>query len=310
LSRYAQKSRPAVVVTDVAQVGDWLPLLSGAAARLVRKLGAGPYALQADAGSARGLRARLPAAAVGLVGAPELCVRLSEHPIWVELERADLPLVSIPLSAANAEEAARLVGDAAVCIVDAGATEHKALPSLVRSRGRRCEMVAEGALKRDHFEELTLCRILFICTGNTCRSPMAEALCTKLLCDRLGCTAAEMRANGYVVQSAGLAAMTGSLAATEALDVVASLGGDLSRHQSCMVSLEMLLWADFVFTMTTGHLDTLESVAVPNLPTPRLLSPGRVDIADPIGGTITDYRSCAQQIIDSLNARLPEILEA
>src|SRR5205823_8398995 len=58
--------------------------------------------------------------------------------------------------------------------------------------------------------------LLFVCTGNTCRSPMAEALCKLLLARRLGCAPDELEGRGYVVLSAGLSAMTGAPAAAHA----------------------------------------------------------------------------------------------
>ena len=57
---------------------------------------------------------------------------------------------------------------------------------------------------------------VFVCTGNTCRSPLAEGLCKKLLAERLGCPAEELPQRGFLVISAGIAAMMGGEAAAEA----------------------------------------------------------------------------------------------
>lgn len=195
-------------------------------------------------------------------------------------------------------------------VIDAGNTQFANLPSVVHVEGRHCKLEREGALARDVLSELLLCRILFICTGNTCRSPMAQALCTKLLADRIGCPQADLKSHGFLVQSAGLAAMMGVTASAEAVQVAEELGADLSGHQSAMVTLEMLQWADHVFTMTSSHWYSLLSVPNSGFPVPRMLSPYHEDIADPIGGPLVDYRTCAQQITACLQLRLPEILES
>jgi L-threonylcarbamoyladenylate synthase len=304
LKRIAGDEVPAVALADVAEVSDWLPLLVGAGARLVRKLGPGPYVLHADAGFRAGLFGRLPDfAQAALATANGVRIRLADHPLWRELRQFGQPLIAAPIP--NAMDAAE-----AALIVNAGSTPSSQRPTLVQVNGRRAKVVRAGELTQDQFDELTLCRILFVCTGNTCRSPMAEALCIKLLADRLGCAPAELRQHGFSVQSAGLAAIMGSEASPEGVQAVAAMGADLSRHQSCPASLDMLQWADHVFAMTAGHWYTLRSVDAPTAAQLEMLSPQYEDIADPIGRALIDYQTCAQQILDCLNQRLPQILES
>ena len=102
----------------------------------------------------------------------------------------------------------------------------------------------------------------------------------------------------------------GAPASPDAVTVIANMGGDLSQHQSGMITMEMLVWADYVFGMTAGHCYTLESLWAEGMTPPRLLSPAHEEIADPIGGELADYRTCAAQILACLQARLPELLEA
>lgn len=312
LQNAAGQEVPAVALTEVAEVADWLPLLRGGGARLVRKLGLGPYTLRAEAGYRRGLFERLPAIVRTALSCENgLPVRLADHPIWSELRQVGLPLISAPIiGATDAVEAERIAGGNVAIVVDGGPSLFVLPPTVVQVDGRRTRVVREGGLTAEQHDELTLCRILFVCTGNTCRSPMAEALCVKLLADRLGCGPAELQQNGFSVQSAGLAATMGSEASAEAVQAAAALGADASRHRSCMASVDMLLWADHVFAMTAGHWYALRGVDVPNLPVPEMLSPAHEDIADPIGRALIDYQSCAQQILDCLQQRLPQILES
>lgn len=301
---------PAVVMTRHANLHDWMPLLQGAGLRLFRKMGAGPITLHADGGYSYGLWSRLPDAARQLVVQDyRLAVRWPAHPIWDELHRCGLPLLSMPIKDCNgAEDTARRVGDRVARVVDGGPTQFGKMPTVVEPDGKRVRVVRAGAVSSEQIEELAMCRILFVCTGNTCRSPMAEVLCAKLLADHLGCAPGELPRHGFSVQSAGLAAMMGQPASPDAVRVAADLGADLAVHRSRSATMELLVWADHVFAMTASHAYAL--AGVPDLPVARLLSPQDEDVSDPIGGSFEDYRTCADQIIQCLRQRLPEILES
>jgi L-threonylcarbamoyladenylate synthase len=303
----SERHRPAIVLGDYANLSDWLPLLCGGGSRLFRKMGPGPVTLLADGGCLYGDISYLPEASRRLLLQNEmLAVRWPAHPIWDELRRANIPLVSIPMpSAATAKGSG---GADVACIVDAGPTQYGVAPGVVLADGRRVKMLYEGAVTGEQIERLTLCRILFICTGNTCRSPMAEVLCAKLLADQLGCLPQELSRHGYCIESCGLSAMAGGEASPDAVRVVADFGADLSQHRSRPASIEMLLWADHIFAMTAGHADALAPLT--EIRQPRLLSPQGEDVADPIGGELADYRACSEQIIQYLRERLPEILES
>jgi L-threonylcarbamoyladenylate synthase len=311
VGRLRKLGHPAVVISEYAELADWLPLLRGAGARLFRKLGAGPIALQADAGFATGLWGRLPdATRQQTVNDNRITVRWPDQPIWTELRQAGVPLVSVPIPAGvSAPETARLLGNQAACVVDAGPASLASAPTLVRATGRRCVVHQAGAVSAEQIDAVAQCRIVFICTGNTCRSPMAQALCVKLLAAALGCAASDLKQRGFCVQSAGLAAMMGAQASPDAVTVVAELGAELKEHSSRMITLELLQWADYLFGMTAGHCWTLESIPAP-MPAPRMLMVDGTDVADPIGGALVDYKTCAQQILECLQQRLPELLEA
>ncbi len=302
----------AIVLGAGAELFDWMPHLRGAGARLMRKLGPGPVVLRANGGFASGLWPRLPKetqAAVARGGL--LAVRWPNHPIWNELRQSGLPLVTAAIpGAVTAESAAKLVGKDDAVIVDGGATQYGGVPTVIRVEGGRCLVEQPGVLLQEQIDELAACYTLFICTGNTCRSPLADAICKKLVADELGCSPDELKGRGFCVQSAGLAAMMGSDVSPDAAIVAADYGADLTQHKSRMVTMEMLMWADHLFAMTHGHCYTLESILVEGMTLPRMLSPNMEDIADPIGGALADYRTCAHQIHACLQARLPEFLES
>ncbi len=90
-------------------------------------------------------------------------------------------------------------------------------------------------------------RIVFVCTGNVCRSPMAEELCRREL-------------NGeraIEVESAGIGAVTGQTPSPHAVEVMRELGSDISRLRSKPISAEQVRRADHIFVMTYAHLDSL-----------------------------------------------------
>ena len=88
-------------------------------------------------------------------------------------------------------------------------------------------------------------RILFVCTGNTCRSPMAEAVARSV--------AAERGLNDVTFGSAGVSAMEGSSASDGALLVAMERGLDLSRHRSRLLTRELAAESDLILAMGEAH---------------------------------------------------------
>jgi protein-tyrosine phosphatase len=107
-------------------------------------------------------------------------------------------------------------------------------------------VVPEKTLKR-----LSSLMILFVCTGNTCRSPMAEAICRKFLSERMGCLPDELEDRGVMVMSAGVAAMSGGRASPQAVEVMSRIGMDLSLHETQPLTEPLARYADVILTMTS-----------------------------------------------------------
>ena len=142
--------------------------------------------------------------------------------------------------------------------------------------------------------------VLFVCTGNTCRSPLAEAVCKRLLADRLGCAPADLPARGFVVGSAGVMAAAGQYASDGAVAAAGELGAELGHHHSRAVEPHLLEAATHVIAMTDGHRAYL-GARFPHLgPPPELLAGGH-DLPDPIGGDADEYRACARLIAHHLS---------
>lgn len=130
--------------------------------------------------------------------------------------------------------------------------------------------------------------ILFVCTGNTCRSPMAEGLFRKMIAF----------SKEFTVASAGLHGIKGLPASSNTISVLAEQGIDLSLFRSQPVTPHLIEQATYVFAMTQGHLQELSSLYSQDQKKFFLLNEGTTqeDIIDPIGGSTEAYRSCCKTI--------------
>lgn len=152
-------------------------------------------------------------------------------------------------------------------------------------------------------------RVLFVCTGNTCRSPMAEMLFRKLAAERLGCGDRELRERGLDVFSAGVGAWENLPASTEAVQVMREHGMDLTEHLSRRVNRVMVEQSTLVLALTGRHRDLLLNECPALGARIHLLDRAGRDVHDPFGGTVDDYRRCALQIGQNLRLWVEELFK-
>lgn len=129
--------------------------------------------------------------------------------------------------------------------------------------------------------------ILFVCTGNTCRSPMAEALLKS------------KNSNKFAVRSAGVFAENGGEASTYASEVLAEKG-ITHDHKSTLLTSELADWATYILTMTNGHktavLSQFPHVNEKTFILKEFVNGSHEDITDPFGGTKEMYQMTLQEL--------------
>src|SRR2546426_10887070 len=149
--------------------------------------------------------------------------------------------------------------------------------------------------------DTTMKTILFVCTGNVCRSPMAEGLMRRLLHEP----------GEFRIMSAGLGALDNQPPTELAAQVMAELGVDISHHLSQSLRVPLVEQADFIFTMTRQQQDAIAAiypVAAEQTLVLREFDDAEVigrDIPDPIGQPLEVYRRTRDQI----QRALPSVLE-
>ena len=217
----------------------------------------------------------------------------------------EMPLLVVDTFLPTAEAALDLLDDPDAVAVAAGALRVEGRPTVVAATERGYEIVEPGLLSADEIEKLAARIVLFVCTGNTCRSPLAEGLAKRMLAERLGLHRggiAAARGLGVVGRGVGIRRRP---ATPEAVAVASELGADLGEHRSRAVNAELLSAADDVIAMTRGHAQALASRFPGAGPAPRLLC-GDEDLDDPIGSGLDVYRRCAATIRTHLERFLPE----
>lgn len=303
----ALSPEPATLVLAVRDANDalaWVPEMSPLAQRLARRCWPGPLEM-ALAATSEPINRLNEALRHRLVSDGLVTLRAPGHEAFLEtLDRLRDPIVFISTEATAADQ---LTGEALTLIVDGGPCRYPRPASRLRIDGNSWTLVLEGIVSREQLDLLSGCLILFVCTGNTCRSPLAEALCKKLLAERLGCGAEELPQRGYLVQSAGLAAMHGGTATEEAVVIAQELGADLSSHASRPISVDLLFQADHIVAMTRGHMLLLVDQFPWLSDKTRLLCPDGSDVPDPIGAAQDVYRACGAQILRHLERLVPEV---
>jgi len=308
-------ARPPLVLKGAQEAIDYVPHMPAVGQKLSRRCWPGPVILSFDVKPREGLLSALPEATRRMV-APDDVVHLRVPAQQVPLNALrwmPAPIVAAPETggrispAASAAELLERAGDHIEMIIDDGACRYGEAATVAHVTEKGWEMVAPGVVTETMLSRMASDVYLFVCTGNTCRSPMAEGLFRKMLSERLKCTEDELFDRGYLVASAGISAAVGAPASPETIALMGRRGVDLSGHASQPVTNQLLDQADHIFTMTGAHRDAILALRPELADRVRHLSREKIDICDPIGGGMEHYELCEREIESHLQALIDEI---
>ncbi len=293
----------ALAIRSGDECKDYVPDMSPLALRLSRRVWPGPVTLVLPNSHQDSAVFQLdPEVQKAVTPAGTIGIRVSPD----ELLEQVLSLIAGPLALTSANFAGQppATDDSGLeqldghvdLIIKAGKTHFGAPSTVVQVDGESVRVLREGVVDRATIDQLGGFIGVVVCTGNTCRSPMGEAIFKKLVAGKVGCEISELENRGITIVSGGIAAGPGAPAAMQSVTVMEGFGMDISEHQSRPVTARLANFADLVLTMTNGHRRAIVSQWPTLESRVRTMRSDGGDIADPIGSPIPVYQACAEQI--------------
>jgi protein-tyrosine phosphatase len=304
-------------IANPSGVSEYVPTMGLRAKKLVKNAWPGPLTIVfgLDESDIERQKAKLPREVFdNLYRDSSVGIRCPDNPIASMLLSRTTSAVVAPSAnvggQAPAVEAGQVVeqfrGQLEI-VLDGGRCKYAKNSTVVRLGKTGLEMLRQGVYSNAQVLEMAKVTILFVCTGNSCRSPMAEGLFKKYLAEKLNCAIDRLDEKGYIITSAGTLGMVGFPATDEAVRACAAKGVDISNHRSRALTGLLIEQSDLIFVMAQGHKDAVMGISPEAAQKCLLLAEG-ADIRDPIGQSQAVYDKCAELIDVAVRKRVGELV--
>ena len=241
-------------------------------------------------------------------------IRCPDNPIaTMLLQAANNPVVAPSANiagqspAVDADEVLAQLSGQIELLLDAGPCKYKNSSTVVKIGKMGIEILRPGVYSQAQLDAMSAVKFLFVCTGNTCRSPMAEGIFRKYLAEKLQCKVDRLNKIGYKTFSAGVMNVAGVPASAEAIAACAAKGIDLIAHRNQGLSKELIEESDLIFAMERMHQQKIIALSHEAANKCFLLA-GDEGISDPIGHPQEFFDSCADMIEAAVKKKISELV--
>jgi len=291
----------SLMVRSADETLDYFPNISPAARRLGRKAWPGPVMLSIQDSHASSVLRCLDDRVCKAIQKPKDRIQVwqPEHEVLEHVFRLSSgPLVSFAardLKGKIASSAELLNPEESILAIDDGEVISPGDPTVVAIDGNTGQIIHPGMVDEHGLRQISQWIVLFVCTGNTCRSPMGQAMMEKKISAKFGQSASEGKFP-VVALSAGVSAFGGDPASHGALGAIRDFGCSLEQHQSTQLNAALVEQADLILAMGQRHRHAIISQWPSIASKVHLVSPDGGEISDPFGGPLEVYQKCAQQL--------------
>lgn len=314
MAKHRDREKPLTLAVGSAEEAEhYVAAVSKVGRRLMSRCWPGPVTIVFPQAGGSGLEAMPATIQQRFVSSQGIGLRVPDHPAILEtirLLKGPLALSSANLSgeadAIDADSAILQLGDVPDIVIDDRTARFAKPSTVIRLDDDGYSVIREGVLTTSRLRRLASRVITFVCTGNSCRSPMAEAICKRFLADELNCEAHELPDRGYTILSAGLAASSGGPASPGAVEAVLDYDANLDDHITQPMTAELMRVSDRIVTMTAEHRRMICS-HWPQAGDKTTTLCGPEDVSDPIGQSIEAYQACARQIAESVRKLIESV---